>query len=420
MEVPDALQTLTELFTNPNPRTVHQILTHYVDDLTYDDPVVAVRGKNEMYAQFTMLKGIFQSIVPRVISSHQNGRQIVVEMIVAYQVVPWTPHIHIRQTSILDLEVTDETSKIRNHRDLWDVASLMENIPLVGNLILPLGRRAFSFASSQFFLSLAPYPEQTKQRFIAEDGSSEYFLNKDGLGIYTKSWVPKNPKAIVILVHGAGEHCHRYDWVSKKLNESDYAVFALDHQGHGNSEGERHHVESFTDYVDDVLQYVDIVKKKYPNLPFFLLGHSMGGAVTIYTAQRSADLWNGVYLSAPMLGTHPKLTVPYAVAITSFLSKYFPRARIPGTKFIPGNIVRDPEIAAIYGEDPLVNKKPVRIQWTRELLSAAEDIRSRWQHIEWPVFIATGDGDLVCDHHQCQKFYDAVKSQDKKIKVFPS
>lgn len=203
-----------------------------------------------------MLRGIFQSIIPRVISSHQNGRQIVVDMIVSYQVIPWTPHIHIRQTSILDLEETNDTTTIRNHRDLWDVASLMENIPIVGNILFPLGRRAFSFVSSQLFLGLAPYPEHAK-RFVAEDGSSgkidrmkmwpsqNTFLTKMDSASIPNRGSQKNPstiasvwspiwhhfRAIVILVHGAGEHCHRYDWVCKQLNDSKYAVFALDHQG---------------------------------------------------------------------------------------------------------------------------------------------------------------------------------------------
>lgn len=80
------------------------------------------------------------------------------------------------------------------------------------------------------------------------------------------------PRALVFIVHGAGEHCERYDWVAQRLVAEGYSAFALDHQGHGRSEGERHDVLQFDDYVDDVIQFVDLITAEYKDTPLFLMG----------------------------------------------------------------------------------------------------------------------------------------------------
>jgi hypothetical protein len=113
----------------------------------------------------------------------------------------------------------------------------------------------------------------------------EYFLNNDGLYIHFRRWIPMAnihplpPKGIVVIVHGLGEHCARYDHVSRALNAAGFVVYSLDHQGHGRSEGDRLHLNSFQDYVNDVMAVVNIAKTENPLIAkkTFLLGHSMGG-----------------------------------------------------------------------------------------------------------------------------------------------
>jgi alpha-beta hydrolase superfamily lysophospholipase len=113
----------------------------------------------------------------------------------------------------------------------------------------------------------------------------EYFLNKDGLYIHFRRWIPQGnihplpPKGIVVLVHGLGEHCARYDHVARALNALGFVVYGLDHQGHGRSEGDRLHLNTFQDYVDDVMGLVSIAKSENPLIAkkTYILGHSMGG-----------------------------------------------------------------------------------------------------------------------------------------------
>uniref|UniRef100_A0A2K6EZB1 Serine aminopeptidase S33 domain-containing protein n=1 Tax=Propithecus coquereli TaxID=379532 RepID=A0A2K6EZB1_PROCO len=81
--------------------------------------------------------------------------------------------------------------------------------------------------------------------------------------------------ALIFVSHGAAEHCGRYDELAQMLTGLDLLVFAHDHVGHGQSEGDRMVVSDFHVFVRDVLQHVDMVQKDHPGLPVFLLGHSM-------------------------------------------------------------------------------------------------------------------------------------------------
>ena len=116
------------------------------------------------------------------------------------------------------------------------------------------------------------------------------------------------------------EHCGRYEYIAQALTAEGFVVLAMDHQGHGQSEGDRAHVRAFDDYVDDYIQYVNAESKEYEGsgIPMFLVvrvvldcrpvpcafialcimqGHSMGGTIASLVASRTSSLWRGVVLS---------------------------------------------------------------------------------------------------------------------------
>ena len=94
------------------------------------------------------------------------------------------------------------------------------------------------------------------------------FETADGLTIYTEQALPRGkPKALVLLVHGYGEHCGRYRHVIARLTAHGYAVFTLDHRGHGKSEGVRAYCDTLDQFVDDLKVYFDQVKAQFPDQP---------------------------------------------------------------------------------------------------------------------------------------------------------
>ena len=97
----------------------------------------------------------------------------------------------------------------------------------------------------------------------------------------------------VLCSHGFAEYfCPSYDGIAEVLVESGYLVFGHDHIGHGRSTGERAIVKNLDDYVIPLLAHVKKVQNDYKNeLPLSIIGHSMGGLISVYAAMAEPDLF---------------------------------------------------------------------------------------------------------------------------------
>ena len=120
--------------------------------------------------------------------------------------------------------------------------------------------------------------------------------------IYYQAWLPEgNVKAVLLVVHGLGEHCGRYMNVVNHFVPLGYAVYGLDHIGHGKSEGMREFVKRFEDYTDTLTIYYNMLKGWQTGKPIFLLGHSMGGLIASrYLIDHQAN-FKGAVISAPSI-----------------------------------------------------------------------------------------------------------------------
>src|SRR5450432_961872 len=119
---------------------------------------------------------------------------------------------------------------------------------------------------------------------------ADTFQTSDGLTIYAEHHLPDGePKAAVLLVHGYGEHLGRYRHVIARLVDSGYAVYALDHRGHGKSEGVRAYCDYMNQFVEDLKVYFDHMKAAQPGKKRFVLGHSMGALISLSFAERYQD-----------------------------------------------------------------------------------------------------------------------------------
>ena len=118
------------------------------------------------------------------------------------------------------------------------------------------------------------------------------FTGYQDFNIYYQCWLPEGDKKAVLLVaHGFAEHSGRYGNVVNHFVAKGYPVYALDHRGHGRSDGERVQVERFTDYLKDLKTFFDIVRKENPDDKIFLIGHSMGSSISLaYTYEYQHEL----------------------------------------------------------------------------------------------------------------------------------
>src|SRR5262245_7230645 len=115
---------------------------------------------------------------------------------------------------------------------------------------------------------------QSAAREVKMSHSISSFQTPDGIHIHTESWLPEGePKAVVVIVHGYGEHIGRYPNVAALFNEHGYAVYGLDHRGHGKSSGLRAHFDSFDQPMNDLTRYVESARTAHPGKKLFVYGH---------------------------------------------------------------------------------------------------------------------------------------------------
>ncbi len=215
----------------------------------------------------------------------------------------------------------------------------------------------------------------------------------DGTTLLTRSWTPDRPlRALVVLVHGVHEHSGRYAYLASALMARGIGVRALDLRGHGQSDGPRGQVESFSDYLTDVAPLLAEVLAQ-ADVPVFLMGHSMGGLVVASTVvEHGTDGLAGVILSSPAL----KVDSPALLrAVAPFVARWLPT--LPVTKLDLGQLSRDPTVGRNYKADPLTIKRGVTARLGLEILTATEHVRQHPDAFDVPLYLFHGTADTLTD-----------------------
>ena len=192
---------------------------------------------------------------------------------------------------------------------------------------------------------------------------------------------------------------------------------AQDHYGHGKSGGDRMDLLSFEIYIRDQWQLIDKVVEELhlQELPIFLIGHSMGGAIAIESANKKPDKIKGVVLLGPavIIDGAPG----WQVSICTWVSKVFPN--LPVKSIDPKTISRNKEVVDGYINDPLVYHGSLKARFLSAFLSRLQELVTRLDKVTWPFLIIHGDQDKLCALTGSQQLYDKASSSDKTLKIFP-
>lgn len=236
------------------------------------------------------------------------------------------------------------------------------------------------------------------------------------VNIYYQAWLPEGKvQAVLLIVHGLGEHSGRYGNVVNHFVPLGYAIYALDHIGHGKSEGKREFVQRFEDYTDTLTIFYKIIKESQADKPIFLLGHSMGGLIATYYLLEHQEKFKGAVISAPAIKIGEGIS-PATITLSKILSVLAPNA---GTLALDARgISRDPQVVEAYVNDPLVfhGKTPARL--AAELLKAMLRVNAELHKITLPFIVVQGSEDKLVDPGGAQLLYDRASSQDKTLKIY--
>jgi alpha-beta hydrolase superfamily lysophospholipase len=188
------------------------------------------------------------------------------------------------------------------------------------------------------------------------DWTLSTFTAADGENIAVHEWPLDDgakPRAVVLLVHGLGEHAGRYHRLAQALNEAGFLVRGYDQYGHGLSDGVRGGLPHAHRMLEDLADLVESLRHLHPQLPLVLFGHSLGGLVAAGFVARGILPVDALVLSSPALATRLSLWQKLLLAI---VARLLPNLAVRNG-IDPKDLSHDPEVVAAYRADPLVHDR---------------------------------------------------------------
>lgn len=219
------------------------------------------------------------------------------------------------------------------------------------------------------------------------------------------SWDVAPSRYVVILVHGYGEHIDRYAHVAAAFNADGASAYAVDHLGHGRSEGERVVFEDVEKVVDDVHLLAQRARAEVPGVPMVLLGHSMGGLIAARYLQRYPDELACGVLSGPLLRAK-ELIDPLLAA-----------PQIPDIALDPATLSRDPAVGEAYAADPLIWHGPFKRPML-EALKAGTAAVGAGGRFGVPVLWVHGEGDQIVPIEGTRSVWESLKGDQAQEKSY--
>ncbi len=247
-----------------------------------------------------------------------------------------------------------------------------------------------------------------------QDGT---FTGPDEASIYYRYWLPENsPRALVVIVHGAGEHCGRYYHLAAYLVEQGFAVASYDHPNHGQSSGTYGTVDSFDHYLKTLVAFQQQLADAFTEVPRILLGHSMGGLIATNYLVDHQDQFAACVLSGPAIKSdlQPGFLQMFLIR---FLSRFFPTAGV--LQLDSSGISRVPEEVARYDADPLVFHGKMSARMVSELFRGMDRIQARAAEITLPMLLLHGGADVMASPSGSVFLDENIGSNDKELHIFP-
>ena len=245
---------------------------------------------------------------------------------------------------------------------------------------------------------------------------NNFFRTHDQLKLHTKSTLAASNKATIVFVHGVGEHIGRYTEAFQAFSDQGYSCFGFDQRGFGRSEGERGHINSFTDYIEDLAKFIDEIVVRESQKPIFLLGHSMGSLVALtYALNYETKIQGLLIFSCPLelAGSLAKLS---ALLIKFWPASILPNLQVPNFTdplTLSDNTVNIQALSA----DPYAYNK-VSINWLREFNLALSNIFSQVKQLNLPIVINHGDQDRIATLNGAKSLFAALGAENKTMHVY--
>jgi alpha-beta hydrolase superfamily lysophospholipase len=230
-------------------------------------------------------------------------------------------------------------------------------------------------------------------------------------------WQPDTePRAIIVIVHGYGEHSGRYRNIVNPLVAHGYAVYGHDHRGHGRSPGQRVYINRWEEYREDLGCFLNTVGKQEPGRPVFLFAHSMGALVGLDFLLHYPQGVSGAIISGAPIEP-AGVNDPFRIAIARILSGVWPRFSVNLGLDITA-LSRNPNVVKAYADDPLVSRMATA-RWGTEILNTVAWVKTHAAELTIPILFIHGESDRVNRVQGTRYLFQAARSADKTLRTYP-
>lgn len=236
-------------------------------------------------------------------------------------------------------------------------------------------------------------------------------------GLHWQAWHPDaEARAVVLIAHGLAEHAGRYVHVAEALTGEGYAVYAIDHAGHGQSPGKRCVVNDFGRFIEGMLELDRHARTETPGLPVTLLGHSMGGLIAGLTALAEPGHFHSLVLSGPaVIASDPPPR--WQEIIVRLIARLAPGL---GALALDANeISKDPAVVEAYLADPLVYNGKIPAGLVVAIFDAMAALRERASALTLPLLAMHGSDDRLTAPEGSELVVESAASEDKTLRAWP-
>jgi alpha-beta hydrolase superfamily lysophospholipase len=239
----------------------------------------------------------------------------------------------------------------------------------------------------------------------------------DGLILRGRWWRRSEPRGVVIVAHGFGEHGGSYARVADTLGSTlDLDVVAVDFRGHGLSPGRRGVVRTYDDLTSDMRSVLDWVSSRIPDVPRFVLGHSNGGQVALRVMLARQPGIDGIIVSSPALRLSLPIP-PSKVRIGRLLERWAPWITLKG-ELGASLLTRDPDIQREHRADPLRHNR-ISAPLFFGMVEGGAMLIERAGEMRLPMLMLVGGQDPVVSPSAAREYYDRSGSDDKTLLIYP-
>jgi alpha-beta hydrolase superfamily lysophospholipase len=240
----------------------------------------------------------------------------------------------------------------------------------------------------------------------------------DGLDLHATFYPGSDPKGVLVVSHGLGEHSGCYEGFARTIAGTPETVDVLtfDYRGHGRSPGRRGVVRRYADFVLDLRSALDRAAELRPGAPLFLMGHSNGGQVALHAILAEPARVEGLILSNPSLRIAARVPAHKYVA-GLVLRRLAPFVTLTST-VTDEQLTRDPESLAQRRADPLRHGR-ISAPLFFGMVEGGATVLSRAESVQLPALMILGAADTVVDPTATRAFFDRLGSADKTLKVYP-